>query len=146
MIATSLLFWFGSLLSLCIFLLIFFIFVVLLGMDCYLLRYNPEFMLVVVHLNMLCFYCDYEMPENPSNICIWCCFSHLIRRFTDDSRCEASFEDLSICFLLCSIFMHFSLLRPPLWLDLVRYTDYERGSCSLAWGEEKLRSLFVHLY
>ena len=57
---------FRSLLSLCIFfLLIFWIFVVLLGVDCCLLRYNLEFMFVIIHLNMLCFYCDCGMLEKP---------------------------------------------------------------------------------
>ena len=46
-------------------LLIFWIFVVLLGVDCCLLRYNLEFMLAIIHLNMLCFYCDCGMPEKP---------------------------------------------------------------------------------
>ena len=57
---------FRSLLSLCIFfLLIFWIFVVLLGVDCCFLRYNLEFMLAIIHLNMLYFYCDCGMPEKP---------------------------------------------------------------------------------
>ena len=85
-------------------------------------------MFAIVNLGMPCLY--YENVHS----CSWDGFYHLIGGFTDDSWSKASFENLSICFLLCSVFMHFSLLRPPLFLDLVRYTDCERGSCSLAWG------------
>ena len=50
------------------------IFVVLLGVDneatCCLLRYNPEFIPALSILICSISICDYEMPENPTNICI----------------------------------------------------------------------------
>ena len=92
---------------------------------CCLLIYNLELMLAVVDLNVPCL--RYEIPNNPSNICIWCYFSHLRRRFTDDSWCEAPFEDIFICFFYALFSLHFSLLRPLPFLDLVYYMDWEGG-------------------
>ena len=56
---------------------------------CCLLRYNLELMFDIVNLSISCLYC--EIPKNHANICIWCCFSHLIRGLTDDPWSEASF-------------------------------------------------------
>ena len=73
-----------------------------------------------------------KCPRNPSNIYTWCCFSHLMRRFTDDSWCEASFENLTICFLLCSVPCFFLLcFGYSLSLDRVQCMDGERGN--LVW-------------
>ena len=70
-----------------------------------------------------------ECPRNPSNIYTWCCFSHLMRRFTDDSWCEASFENLTICFLLCSVPCFFLLcFGYSLSLDRVQCIDGGRGA------------------
>ena len=42
---------------------------------CCLLRYNPEFIPAIAILICSVSICGYEMPENPTNTCIWCCFS-----------------------------------------------------------------------
>ena len=68
-----------------------------------LLKHNLACMFTTVNLSMFCSYC-----EN-GHSCIWCYFSHLNqRRFTDNSWCEAFFEDLFTCFLLCPVLCFFS--------------------------------------
>ena len=44
---------------------------------------SSVFIAISVNLGVPCL--CYEIPKNPSNICILCYFSHLRRRFTDDS-------------------------------------------------------------
>ena len=100
----------GRLLLLCIFLLISGCLLVCLGWimkaTYCLLRYNPELMLDVVNLNMPCFY--FEITENHTHGCIWCGYSHLIRRLTDSSWSETS-EDIFICFSFAFCFLDFFL-------------------------------------
>ena len=91
---------------------------------CCLLIYNLELVFAIVDLNVPCL--CYEIPNNPSNICIWCHISHL-RRFTNDPWCEAPFEDIFICFFYALFSLHCSLSRPLLFLDLFHYMDWEGG-------------------
>ena len=72
-----------------------------------------------VDLNMPCFYC--EILHGHADSYIYCVYSHLIGRLTYDPWSEASFEDIFICCLPCSVSMISSLL----WLF------FAPGLCSM---------------
>ena len=95
---------------------------------CCLLIYDPELMFDVIDLNMHCF--CYEIIHNPAHSYIWCVYSHLIGRLTYDPWSEASFEDIFICCLPCSI----SMISSFLWVFFVP------GLCSMhgLWVRERI--------
>ena len=92
---------------------------------CCLLKYDPKSLFVIVILILFCLYC--EMLENHVNIYIWHGLSHLVNRLTDDPWSGASFDDIFICFLLCSI----SIVSSLLWFLFVL------GSYPNAWAMRK---------
>ena len=109
------------------FLLIFWIFVVLLGVDCCLLRYNPEFMLAIVNLNMLCFYCDCGMPEKPLQ------YLHLMLLFSPNEKIHWWFMMWS--FLWEPYYLFFAMLCSMLFSSLF-WLLFVLGPCSMhGWWE-----------
>ena len=91
-----------------------------------LLKSDPESIFAIINLSLFCLYC--EMLENHVNIYIWHGFFHPVSRLTVTYIwSEASFDDIFIHFLLCSVSMVSSLL----WLSFVL------GSYPNAWAVRK---------